>query len=648
MRNKIIAGIASLMIGAILIPQTSSAATIQELLAQIQALQAQLALLQSQVTSTVPAKCVGITFTRDIAIGATGTDVSCLQALLNQSADTRVAVSGPGAPGSETARFGALTAAALIKFQNKYKAEVLTPYNLTANGTAGASTRGKLNAILAAKRNTNNEENNNNNNNNGGGSEGMLTVSLNSSPSTGVKAYEGNDKVSVLGIKTSASGSAIKVQRIKLVFEDVKPYDYLTKAYIYDGSEQVASASLSSSTVTKEGSDYYLMFDGINVAVSKGASKVFTVKVDVEDSIDHDIDLPKSITVSVPENGVRGTDSANLSQYGPADSISRTFKVDEEGSSSSSNDTGLSISRNTDTPEERNVATGSDGRSEGVTMLIFNIKAVRGDVTISEINNVTFSGKSGSHAIYPENAYLVDSDGKTLSSADVGNDHKVDFSDLDFDISAGKTEKFTIKADYSDVTNPDEGEENTSLVTVNSGSNIVADDEDGDSLSSGDKTGTAAGYPVSFYKSVPAFSLSKVTTTKVPGTGSIAAALEAVFLIKVTADEDDVLIPVSDAFLVKRVRNSSTSTATTNGVYTTYDKPYGVSETDGYYEVSEGSSATFTVSTRLSTASWNGSSDYYDLRIAQIDWSTYVDGDLVDNTTTNVIDTYKSEKVFLP
>lgn len=75
-------------------------------------------------------------FSRDLTVGATGEDVRALQKYLNTHGHP-VAASGPGSPGNETTRFGALTRAALISFQQKHG---ITP----ARGYFGKITRGVI------------------------------------------------------------------------------------------------------------------------------------------------------------------------------------------------------------------------------------------------------------------------------------------------------------------------------------------------------------------------------------------------------------------------------------------------------------------------------------------------------------------------
>ena len=126
-------------------------AMINSLLAQIQALQAQLAYSQGGQTGGISGIPAGFTFTKNLQVGMTGTDVMYLQKLLNSDAMTQVAASGAGSPGNETQYFGPATRSGVIKFQNKYASEILAPVGLTAGtGYFGPGTRAKANMLLAA------------------------------------------------------------------------------------------------------------------------------------------------------------------------------------------------------------------------------------------------------------------------------------------------------------------------------------------------------------------------------------------------------------------------------------------------------------------------------------------------------------------
>jgi len=65
----------------------------------------------------LPTATFATSFSRDLYLGLRGGDVAELQRLLNSNPQTVIAVSGPGAPGKETNYYGALTQAAVLRFQ---------------------------------------------------------------------------------------------------------------------------------------------------------------------------------------------------------------------------------------------------------------------------------------------------------------------------------------------------------------------------------------------------------------------------------------------------------------------------------------------------------------------------------------------------
>lgn len=87
------------------------------------------------------------TFVRTLRIGQKGDDVKELQKFLNNNGFV-VAISGPGSVDNETNYFGPATFRALIKFQEAYKSEILTPFGISkGTGFFGVGTMKKINSF---------------------------------------------------------------------------------------------------------------------------------------------------------------------------------------------------------------------------------------------------------------------------------------------------------------------------------------------------------------------------------------------------------------------------------------------------------------------------------------------------------------------
>ena len=102
-------------------------------------------------TPTTPTKpTTNITlFTKTLKLGQISLDVKKLQILLNSDLTTLIAKTGPGSKGKETNFFGSATKQAVIKFQEKYAKDILTPNGLKkGTGIVGLSTIKKLNELL--------------------------------------------------------------------------------------------------------------------------------------------------------------------------------------------------------------------------------------------------------------------------------------------------------------------------------------------------------------------------------------------------------------------------------------------------------------------------------------------------------------------
>jgi lysophospholipase L1-like esterase len=91
-------------------------------------------------------------FTKYLQYKQTNADIKRLQIFLNSDPDTKIADTGAGSPGKETNYFGLLTKKAVIKFQEKYTKDILTPWGFAkGTGYVGKTTLAKINELMGNK-----------------------------------------------------------------------------------------------------------------------------------------------------------------------------------------------------------------------------------------------------------------------------------------------------------------------------------------------------------------------------------------------------------------------------------------------------------------------------------------------------------------
>ena len=189
----------------------AGATTIEELQAQINALLQQIAALQgTTVTTTGTPLCL----TKTLKFGMTDAEVKTLQQGLNKDAATVVATTGAGSAGNETTYFGTLTQAAVIKFQEKYAADILLPLGLTkGTGIVASATRTKFNALYCTPTTPTTPTTPSTTVTTVAGTEGSLTATV--SPSYIESTLKkGDTQKPVLAAKLEAKNSDITVQRV--------------------------------------------------------------------------------------------------------------------------------------------------------------------------------------------------------------------------------------------------------------------------------------------------------------------------------------------------------------------------------------------------------------------------------------------------
>ncbi|HXF43951.1 MAG TPA: peptidoglycan-binding domain-containing protein, partial [Candidatus Paceibacterota bacterium] len=278
---------------------------INALLQQIAQLQALVAQLQAaQGGGTVTTAC---TFTRDLTVGSTGTDVQCLQRYLN-AAGYQVAASGAGSPGNESTYFGNLTKAAVAKWQ---AAMGISP----AAGYFGPISRAKYTSVAGTT---------------GGTIPGGVVV-----PASGLAVSlaadnplpnvlpQGASGVEMLKFNLAGNGT---VTGITMKRTGAGKTSDFSAVYLYKGSERLTSGrSINSSS-------HEVVFTGLNLAVSGVTTLRLVADIDTAATQgDYNAFQVTSVTTSVTVTGlpvsgnefsISGADAGTITATDQSDGLS--------------------------------------------------------------------------------------------------------------------------------------------------------------------------------------------------------------------------------------------------------------------------------------------------------------------------------------
>jgi peptidoglycan hydrolase-like protein with peptidoglycan-binding domain len=447
-----------------LVAAPAQAQTAEELQAQIDTLMATITALQAELgvdgaddimssSSVCP-----YTWTRSLNMGDTGSDVMMLQQFLNADAATQVAVSGAGSVGAETEYYGPATGAAVAKFQEMYRAEILSPLDLVNSTTFfGNSTRAQANALCVAApvvveveegeeaaEEEEAEAGSDSLGNDEGSIESISEVSadegdLEEGQTGGVLAFdieiEGDLEINRMDFFAEQTGAATE--------NDAD--EYFEGASLWVDGDKVADLDVSdfddddapySNGSISEDYDYRLRFSGLDLVFSDDAEPEFQLVFEVRSSLDSDSVVNGGWDVELAS--IRSVDGAGFTDSMDADdSVEETFTFDAEETAE------LDISESSDNPDAATLKIDEgDDESDEYTVFVFEIEEENGvDVTIDDMTFTILTTGSTTEADVVDEVILYQ--GSTELSSESGAT-TVTFENLGIAIDADSTEEFSI------------------------------------------------------------------------------------------------------------------------------------------------------------------------------------------------------------
>ncbi|KKW19240.1 MAG: hypothetical protein UY63_C0017G0017 [Parcubacteria group bacterium GW2011_GWA2_51_10] len=399
----------------------AKAQSVSDLQAQINSLMAQLAALQGGASSS---SC--FTFTRNHKQSDSGGEVMEVQKFLNKFADTQVAVSGPGSVGNETSFFGGLTRAAVVKFQNKYAADILTPVGLSAGtGFWGPSSRAKANALCTVAPGP------------GPGPgpgpvtppvTGSVTIMAGMQPANSL-APENAANVPFTNVTlTNNSSAAVTINSVTVERAGLAQDAVFSGLILLDGTMRIGSSKTLNS-------NHQATLDAA-VTLQPGQSKMLTVAADMNSSLDSYAGQVGSL--SVIGVNTTATVSGSLPIVGASHTMNSTLTIGT-----------LAMAVGPSDPDTTSLATAGSGKSIGTTGFIAaEVRATGGSAEDVWVKSIRWNqGGSVSSGDLANVVTVVDGTNYSMVVSSDGKYYSATFPGNGIEITKGSTKDFTVKID---------------------------------------------------------------------------------------------------------------------------------------------------------------------------------------------------------
>lgn len=409
---------------------------------------------------------------------------------------------------------------------------------------------------------------------------------------------EGQNNIKVAGLDLEAdNGSDLRVTSVKLEFVHASGpgstdlEDYADSVSLWFGSTKVGEVDVDDFNEDAGTYDKSISLSGDAVIRMDQAGQLYVAvsALDVIDSGD------QGDGWNVKFANVRYVDAQGaVTTDDTTDDIgaNRTFTFESYGSAA---DLELELTEASDNPEAQVVEISSTSATDGVVLLSTELEAQGGDITINEMT-VTIA-TSGATLESIASSLVLEVDGDEVQTLDTNECSNATvsscvFDDVDFDLGEGDQVKVRVLADVE--AKEDIGVEGATLLASIDNADTDADDQNGDALASGDKTGDITGEAQAFFSQGIKLAFVSASESKdVADNASDTGNFEIKFTV--TAFGDDMYVPadcqVGTGSVSYAVTGTigSTNTCTITSTGDTSSAPYN------NFEVLEGDTETLTM-----------------------------------------------------
>lgn len=625
--KKTFAGVALLAFLAFGAP-TAKAQSVSELQAMIAALQAQIAALAGGSSSS---SCTYV-HTVTLKQGSTGSQVAAMQAVIGATAD---------------GKFGPMTKAKVQAFQ--------ASKGLVADGVVGPNTGAAIAASCAG-------------NNGGGSSDDNSSSDLEGSFGSikdvnKLTAYnneevgEDESDVKVAGFEVEATNDGdISISSMKVTFTITNASgsdnldDYADNVSIWMGTKKVGEADARDFSEGSSGV-WSRTIQISNAIVRADRTEKFYIAVDAIGSFDSG-DIDSEVAV-VDLNNIRFEDGSGVVTTETGYDIGSIDSTVAFVSFSAAANTELKFSKDSDSPVAGIVVVNDEDGEDDVVLLKGRMKLNgSSDLVIDEIPfTITVGGGDELADVASDIILVLDGEeySETAATTTGTTAGTITFDNLDFDMSAGGTVDFEIRANVFGTNDHGEGDSLTASFTSDNRSAVDAEDEAGDQISDSDKTGTAVGEAMEIRSK--GIMVTLVDTNQELVGDNVSAAFTIKF--KVEAVGDDIYVgTVANSSKYGIVVENSSGTATTIGVSHTITNSGGSGNSTsttsgGNWKINEDTSVTITIQSFAASASV--AADAYRSALSSLYW-TDDDTDAVtttDNSYSSDMDDFHTNYVQL-